>query len=175
MYQVIALFFLRTILCTLLYGLLIAAIHNKTKVWRFGIMAGFAINGCSAIAYLIPDLRDYADLVGLFGNTAMIALVFLSYFKAGPPPNEERKTRLLKEMSIGLLASFAGAAFVAYSVGRQNEMRVQEGLAGVVYTLSNEVRDLRKSVNRLGDRVSAMERDTVFVRVPAKQPVKPKK
>lgn len=153
------------------WGTLALAAHQKSPVWRGTLYVGMLMNGISAFGYLRPDLLPGADLIGLIGTSLTYGGVFVSYLlAANGPAAAPKRTILLREMGLAFALLFALAIIATSAVNKRSEIRAQESLTDVVYSLTREVSGLHRVVSGMDTRLRRMEADTLPA---ATNPTKP--
>ncbi|GAB3701392.1 hypothetical protein GCM10027592_29430 [Spirosoma flavus] len=151
------------------YGTLLLNLDTKDRIWKFGLyigMIGSAYAGSALAADDLTDIELYPFLTFMGSIAIMLSCVVLDYYLKPVPASstdEQRqvltgvKHRALVQIGIGLAITICVATCVGFTKGQTAESRVQQGLAGVVYRLADEVKALHEALNSLTSDVKQLK------------------
>lgn len=148
------------------YGCLLMNIDTKKTIWKVGIYAGMIGSGYAAFGFLMPQVNPWPCLTFMGATAFMLGAVALDYYKAPAPdsytPEQkeeslEAKQSAVKQLAIGFGCMLAMATLISFVNGQQDNQNVQQGFAGVVYRLADEVKTLHEAVTTLTSDVKQLK------------------
>lgn len=141
-------------------------IDIKPLLWRRGLYFGMIGSAYSVAAFLLPQVELFPCLVFIVSTATMLVHLLVSYYQIPIPESftdlqrEERievKHTVVRQLGIGLIFTIGLAGVGGYMQSQTTDNRIQQGFAGVVYKLSEEVKSLHSAVTNLTKDVKQLQ------------------